>query len=425
MSKSDQMLINNLDYTLPSPETVATQRNDMRNYFDQRNYSAGQTMRAVFQTGSRFVDVLNSQLVFDLNATNVAGATVTWGKGSALNLIKNVRVYHKNGTELVNIQNHNLSQMIEDKNSKSRQWFDTVGYPMGYDVSTSNNAGLGFQSNITATAIQRDPVLGGKAQFIIPLSCIAPIFNPVQKQLMPGNALAMGLILEIDLATSKEAVVRTGGASDTELSISDIYLNLSTTVLSDMAIGTLNDVASKNLIEYVYVDTYTSRISQPAGNGTISTSVNKAVSFADHIVACELPAANTNSQTADSFKLSGGDLPSQYQYQLGSIQLPSQVFTDTLSASYIQMLKTYNKFRDDAEAPALSYLNFDINCLTKTCSFSKDQLLSLSQLPINSSRSLRYEQKYIAPPPAPQSVFVFLHYIKSIRCSLSDATVNM
>ena len=424
MSKSDQMLINNLVYTLPSPETVATQRNDMRNYFDQRSYSAGQTMRAVFQTGSRFVDVLNSQLVFDLNATDVVGASVSWGKGSALNLIKNVRVYHKNGTELVNIQNHNLNQMIEDKNSKSRKWFDTVGYTMGYDVSTSNNAGLGLQSNAAGTAIQRNPVLGGRTQYIIPLSCIAPIFNPVQKQLCP-NSLSMGLILEIDVATSKEAVFREGGATDVELSISDIYLNLSTTVLSDMAVGTLNDVASKNLIEYVYVDTYTSRISQPAGNGTISTSVNKAVSFADHIVACELPSANTNTQTADGFKLSGGELSSSYQYQLGSIQLPSQVFTDTLSASYIQMLKTYNKFRDDAEAPALTYLNYDINCLTKTCSFSKDQLLSLSQLPINSSRSLRYEQKYTAPPPAPQSVFVFLHYIKSIRCSLSDATVNM
>ncbi len=425
MSKSDRMLINNLVYTLPSVETVASQRNDMRNYFDQRSYNTGQTMRAVFQTGSRFIDVLNSQLVFDVNCTNVSEADPTWGKGSALNLIKNVRVYHKNGTELVNIQNHNLSQMITDKSSKSRKWFDTVGYPMGYDVSTSSS-GLGYQAvTAPATKVQKDPIVGGKQQYVIPLSCIAPIFNPVQKQLMPGSALGMGLILEIDVATSSEAVYRSTGVGNVELSISDIYLNLSTSVLSDDAVASLNDVASKSLIEYVYVDTYTSRLSQPAGNGTISTSINKAVSFADHIVSAEIPSANRNTQGADEFQLTGGSLPSQYQYQLGSIQLPSQVFTDNVNTAYIQMLKTYNRFRDDSEAPALSYINFDGNCYTKTCSFSKDQLLSLAQLPINSSRSLRYEQKYVAPPSEPQSVFVFLHYIKSIRCSLSDATVNM
>ena len=420
MSKtSDRLLINNLVYTLPSSETEALQRNDMRNYFDQRNYNAGQTIRAVFQTGARYVDVLNSSLVMDVVCSDVEAADPSWGQGSALNLIKNVRVYHKNGTELVNIQNHNVNQMIEDKCKNTREWFDNVGWLMGYRADnlinghgTINNAGNPYQQN---------PIVGGSVQYIIPLPCIAPIFNPAAKQWLP-NMLSAGLILEIDLATSAEAVVRTAGAADVELSVRDIYLNLSTIVLSDMAVATLNDIGSKKLIEYVYVDTYTSRLSQPQNNGTISTSVNKAVSFADHIVTGEVISANRNNQLADEFSLAGGG--KSYQYQLGSVQLPSQVFTDTVHKAYLQMMKTYNKYRDDTDKSSVIYQNFGDTLQVKTCSFSKDQLLALAQMPINSSRSLRYEQNYDTAPAEARTVFVFLHYIKSLRCSLTDCTVN-
>jgi hypothetical protein len=422
-TKTEKLVVNNLVYTLPSAETVVNDRNDMRNYFDQRDYKAGQTIRAVFQTGSKYVDVLNSQLVFTLNTTNVEGANVTWGKGSAINLIKNVRVYHKNGTELVNIQNHNLNQLIEDKASKSKRWFDTVGYLAGYDASNTLGSGLGtLAPPVYGGTVQQQPVVGGSQQFIIPLSCVAPIFNPMDKQLLP-SVLAMGLILEIDLATNAEAVVRVGGAGSVELELKNIYLNLSCSTLADMTVATMNDFASKKLIEYVYIDTYTSRINNPQQNGTISTSINKAVSFADHIVAGEVISANRGTQIADEFALAT-TTGTTYQYQLGSIQLPSQVFTDTIHTSYLQALKTYNKFRDDADNPSMNWPLYNSNLYIKTCSFSKDQLLQLSQLPINSSRSLRYEQNYTPAPAEARTVFIFLHYIKSLRCSLSDCTVN-
>ncbi len=422
-TKTEKLVVNNLIYTLPSAETVVSDRNDMRNYFDQRDYKTGQTMRAVFQTGSKYVDVLNSQLVFNVRCNFIEGdPDPSWGKGSALNLIKNVRVYHKNGTELVNIQNHNVCQMIEDKATKSKRWFDTVGYLQGYDVSNVQPAGLGTMTPVApATTVQINPIVNGVQQFIIPLSSVAPIFNPQDKQLLP-SMLAMGLILEIDLASSIEAVVRTTGAGNVTLDVENIYLNLSTSTLADMAVSTMNDFAAKKLIEYVYIDTYTSRINNPQLNGTISTSINKAVSFADHIVAGEVISSHTDSQAQDGFALAS--TPAKYQYQLGSIQLPSQVFTDTVPTAYLQTLKTYNKFRSDADNPSLSYPIYEDNLYIKTCSFSKDQLLQLSQLPINSSRSLRYEQNYINNPGEARTVYVYLHYIKSLRVSLSDCTVN-
>jgi hypothetical protein len=414
MLKAQELVSNNLVYTLPVQDTQAIQRNDMRNYFDQRSYKAGQTARATFQTASRYVDVLNSQLVFTVKCS-LGPDIASWGQGSALNLIKNVRVYHKNGTELVNIQNHNVNQMIEDKSSRDRKWMDSVGWLMGYKTDNDAVNGLG----IMATPVRKDPTVEGQ-QIIIPLSCIAPCFNPSDEVLMP-SVLASGLILEIDLANDNEAIVRTGDDPVT-LDIENIYLNLSTTVLSDIAVATLNDVAAKSLIEYTYVDTYTSRVPATATTQNVVTSVNKAVSFADHIVSGEVISSHRNNQTEDEFKLAFDEC--SYQYQLGSVQLPSQVFTDSNETRFVQYLRTYNKYRIDSDPPAASYVNWSNNLNTKTTSFSKDQMMALSQLPINSSRSLRYEQRYDAAPGADRLIYVFLHYLKVLRVSLTDCSVN-
>ncbi len=59
-------------------------------------------------------------------------------------------------------------------------------------------------------------------------------------------------------------------------------------------------------------------------------------------------------------------------------------------------------------------------------SFSKDQMLAMASLPINSSRSLRYEQKYNgAAPSQPRTIYIFLHYLKVLSLSLSDVKVDL
>jgi hypothetical protein len=415
---NQELTINNLIYTIPANSTLAVSRNDQKNYFDQRNYSAGQTIRCVFQTGSKYVNPFDSQLVFTAAVSSEAGASASWAKGSSLNCIKNVRVYHKNGSELVNIQNHNVNQLIEDKAGKSKSYFDTVGNLAGYDA-TNSASGMGTGSS----AWRADLLVGGQTEVQIPLSQVAPIFNPEKKLLMP-NVLASGLILEIDLATSAECMVRTGGAADVELTIKDIYLNLSCTSLSDMAMGSLNDIASEKLLEYSYIDTYTSRITQNANNSVISTSINKAVAQADHITVVEIDQANLNDQTADEFSFSSDNV--SYQFTVGSRQLPSLVFIDGERQGYAQLLKTYNKYNGSNEYAALGYFNYNAYVNIKSTSFSKDQMLAMASLPINSSRSLRYEQKYNgAAPSQPRTIYIFLHYLKVLSLSLSDVKVDL
>lgn len=416
MSKQE-MITNNLIYSVPSASTLAIQKNDQKNYFDQRNYTAGQTIRTTFQTGSKYIDVLNSQLCFDLVCSNVTGSVPSFGAASALSLIKNVRVYSSSGTELCNIQNHNVAQMIEDKAGKPKKWFDTTGSLMAYDDSNAPNGnGTALPNNRYA-----DVINAGTTEIQIPLSSIAPIFNPLGKQLMPSTFA--GLVLEIDLATDAEAIVRTGGASNNTLELRDIYLNLSCTTLSDNAIASLNDVAGKQLLEYSYIDCYTSRLTQSAQNQVVSTSINKAVGFADHIVACEVLQSVRNSQTSDEFSLASDSV--EYQFTLGSVQLPSQQFVKGPRLAYKQLLKTYNEYREDSEGSSLGYLNFNTNCAAKTCSFSKDQMMAMSLMPVNSAQSLRYEQKYATAPTQARTIFVFLYYLKVLSCSLTDISVNM
>ena len=416
MSES-QLKINNLVYTVPAKSTLAVQKNDQKNYFDQRNYNAGQTIRCVLQTGSRYVNTFESQLCFTATLNDVPGATASWANGSAINVIKNVRVYHKNGSELVNIQNHNVNQMLEDKCGRPKSWFDNVGNIAGYNALNDAN-GMGTSS----VAFRADLLAANSTEVQIPLPCVAPIFNPEGKVLMPGPQLADGLILEIDLATSAEALVRTGGASDFVLTINDIYLNLSTTVLSDLAVGSINENAANNLLEYSYIDTYTSRITQSAQNGVVSTSINKAVSMADHITVVEIEQANRNNQTADEFKMNGDDV--DYQFTVGSIQLPSQVFVSGLRLGYKQLLKTYGTYAHN-KSSALGYINYGTNVNAKTTSFSKDQMLAMSNMPINSSRSLRYEQKYNVPPANARVIFIFMHYLKVLQLSITDVKVDI
>jgi len=414
MSKQSDLIVNNLTYNIPSKDTTAIERSYKRNYFDQRNYSAGQLARCVWQTGSTYVDCASSSLVFQVELDNKSATEVDFGQGSALNFIENIRIYSAAGVELVNILNHNISQMINDKQNEPKEWFDTQGVLMGYDPATNGTGG-----------VRAEVTQGGLRQFIIPLSKVAPIFNPTSKALMP-SVLASGLIVEIQLATSSKALRRVGGTGDITASIKDIFFNLNCTTLQDAAVGTLRDIAAKNLLKWMYVDTYTARLTQNANNQVVSTSISKAVSFADKINAVEIEQANSDGQTSDCFDLNDDSV--NYQYTLGSIQLPANVETQGQKLAYIQSLNTYGKLNETMDSvtktPALRYDDWRTHVNSKTCNFSKNAYMALSQLAINSSRTLRYEQKYFVAPAEARLIFVFLSYVKVLSCSLTDVEVS-
>ncbi len=401
MSKTENLSINNLIYSLPPSSTAAIERSYKRNYFDNRSYDEGRTMRAVFQTGAQYVSCETSSLVIRLKPT-FDGTNVSFSNASAMNLIKNIRVFSKSGVECVNILNANLNRVIEDKHTEKENWFSTIGSLMGYGV-------------VMAVSDQ-------VYEFVIPLSKLAPIFCPQGEQLMPA-ALANSLIVECDLAPASECWQRNGGTTST-YKIEDIFFNLDCTTLNDMTIMTLNDVTAKQLLEWTYIDTYNSKVTQSSGNSILSTSVNKSVSFSDHITAAIQPQARVTDPVQDSTLIRYDESAGKWQYTLGSLQLPSNVPTDSLQLSYFQALSTYNKLRPRTDQPVQSIPEWEVETAIKSCSFSKDQKLALSQLPISSARSLRLEVNYDSAPAAAQVCNIYLHYVKVLEVSLTDVKVN-
>jgi hypothetical protein len=397
---------NNLVYNIPASSTNALTRQYRQSYFDQRTYDSQRTARCVLNTGSNFINCFNSSLVIKLRVDSDATDYVSFGNGSAYNLIKNVRIFSKSGVELCNVLNANLNRVVEDQMTKSQEWFNTVGDLMGYAPSQDNNIDD-----------------AGIREYVIPLSLVAPVFNPLGKQQMPPQ-LASGLIVEIDLESPVTSFVRTTGTT-ADYTIEDIYFNLDSTTMNDMTVGTINDIAAKSLLQWAYVDVYNSRITQNSGNSILSTSINRSVSFADHIVALIQNQSRVVDAGQDSFIVPYSEAPSSYQYTLGSIQLPSNQEVEGEVQTRFQALSTYSKLQeeDNIVSKVTGPLFRDLMA-PKTTSFSRNQLISLSQIAISSARSLRLEVNYDAAPVVAQVCNVYLHYVKILDVSISDSKVS-
>ena len=86
------LFANNLTYTLPSSSSIATNRVMKRNYFQNRNYQNDTTMICQFNTGTDFIDPVNSTLNLRVKVTTTGNAgtklAANFGVGSVQNLIK-------------------------------------------------------------------------------------------------------------------------------------------------------------------------------------------------------------------------------------------------------------------------------------------------------------------------------------------------
>ena len=134
------LFANNLTYTLPSASSIATNRVMKRNYFQNRNYQNDTTMICQFNTGTDFIDPINSSLNLRVKVVKSAPGVKlisNFGVGSVQNLIKNIRIYHRSGTTYTNTIKQNLFSAKRDRYTKSLNWFSSIGAPlMGYFITT-------------------------------------------------------------------------------------------------------------------------------------------------------------------------------------------------------------------------------------------------------------------------------------------------
>jgi hypothetical protein len=366
-----------------------------------------------FNTGSDSVNTKNSKLVLKVTVTgeeDYVGAT--FGAGSGMNLVKNIRIYHRSGTTYTNTQKMNLYRAKVDHIKESSTWFDSIGKPlMGY------NAGIEFE---------HDGVL---THFIeIPLDKLHPFFDPHGGCLLP-NQIAAGLRVEIDLETPTSAFYSAVGGGYTPVTgytIDDCFFDLESYSLMDSAQASLNTTASTKSLEYLYTDVFTSSNYNPSLNSQVNIDINKSVALADSVIACIQPQASINLGTADTFATPY--LDGSWWFMLGSNQYPLQKVEITKSA-YCQALLTFDKFSHPNNDSALVYEGANGTWLENfgiySQSLERDTSLALSASPVNASRSLRFELSLADAPATAKLITVFLQYLSSSRSTLLNSRVDI
>lgn len=415
MSSDSMILFNNgLDYSLPVPTSVVVGRTKKRSYFQNRGYSSQQTMTCNFNTGSDYIDVDNSQLVIKVKvlSTNPNDFDVNFGSGSAMNIIDNMRCFHRSGTQYSSVQKLNVYRTVEDHNCESANWFDSVGRLMGYDLPASSI----IPSNAEST-------------FIIPLKKVNNLFNPHNGvKLMPA-AMAAGLKLELDGASLGNVFKSTGAVgvdAPTDYEITDIYFDLECVTLMDSAQASINTNAQKRSLEWLFSDVYTSRNSSPSNSTMINVDVNKSVSYAEKVFSVIQSNASQNDIDSDGY--STPYKFGSWWYQLGNQQLPSNQKISNGGVAYSNNLSAWQKYKGkcgERGETKMTFNEFANKFGAYVASLELDTDLNLSGQPITSSRVLRLEIALDSPLVADSTTCVFMTYLTSIRSTLSSSKVDI
>jgi len=415
MSSDEMILFNNgLNYTLPVPSSVAVNKTKKRSYFQNRSYKSGETMVATLNTGSSFIDLTNSNLVVKVKvtSTNPGAFSCGFGSGSAMNVVENVRIYHRSGTQYTNTQKMNMYRVQEDLVCESENWFDTVGTNMGYNVGAGK---------FTSTAPEHD--------FVIPLKKLHPFFDPCGgDDIMGPPQMYASLRVELDQATLAQIFYNGPANVDnaTDFEIVDIYFDLECVDLMDSAQASINTNAQKKALEYLYRDVFTSRTASPNATSVVNVDINKSVSYASRVVASINDNNRQNSLAADAFAIPYKQ--GSWWYQLGSNQYPSNQKIDAKAVAYQQVLTTYNKLKGKCGESGETYLTPVVHALVNglyAASLELNTSLELSGMPVTSSRTLRFELTLDNAATTDFTTIIFMTYLASARSTLTSSRVDV
>lgn len=404
------MEANNLSYKFDDILNVSVNRTMKKQYFDTRTYQlpgAGQAV-STWNGGVDLIDLMNSNLGFRVRLDGgTADDVYTFGSGSAMNLIREIKILSSSGIELARTQDANIFHKFYAKSVHSSNWFNTVGKNMGFGMTDE---------------LKIDEANG--VYFTIPLRELDPFFNLYDGKLLPAN-LASGLRVEITWEDQLVAFF-TGGAADLENCIIDqIEFRTECVTLADSAMAQLNREASNSGLEVTIDRIYTTS----KNTGTLTSEnveVRKAVSLAKSAFAVCLPALR-NGYAVDSFNTSIHQFTS-YDFRLGNQYYPYQPIENT-SQGYFNYLKCFNKIKHSHNETVITPAVYNASNAIICASFENDDSLNLSGLSINSSRimEVRFERGVPGPPAviADVKTYVFLTYTALIRASLSNASVKI
>ena len=393
--------LNSMSYKLPNDLSVVVQRNVQSTYFTTQSASPGNTLIAICNTGSSFVNLKQSNLVLDIQNNSTSGTTGSngwWGAsgGSAANVISRIQIIARNGTVIETIINANQLAAVKVNYKYDSNWRKTVGSLMGIAKSSSvyspgftvTNAGLpqtfgpftytdaavndaavlGWASGNTSTG------LGGTTlRFVIPLYVFSTFCDSLNS-LCPAQLLS-GARFEILLESAANAMMDVdsagisagSGSKMLNYQIVGCRLDFESYLLTDSVMRTLNQEASARGLEVVSAtssNTQSNRLT-----GSLNVDVAKSCSRALSLIYKERPAFGAGALAAG---YGGGSLfdhmasavivnngisstytnyPTEYQVRCGQLFFPQSSLRQGNAAAvggcdndlYTQTLRAFQK----------------------------------------------------------------------------------
>lgn len=391
--------VNGLSYRMPSNMSVVVSRNMKRSYANLDSYGPGGKIIITWNSGSEYVNGMNSYLTFDAEATAVEA---TLGSGSAINFIDSVTVNSLQGTEVDRVEGVNAYARDNDRWTFSQDYLNNVGSVIGYG---STEAGVADEAKVPTGSTQR---------FCIPLSKICGLCNT--SVLIP-SMLAGGLRFEIKLASFANALTSAGAT--TGYTLTNVNMMLDSYQLADSIQKRLMAEASATGLEFFYETWDRTRHNISAANKaniTVRKAVSRALSaFAKTRLTADVENLAKDSQASEENKVVG------MFWRLGSLNFPNQRLSSK-EEQYLYAQYAMGKLQHPHKNNSVSLDDFKKTEGIAAVSLERSSVLSLSGLPVNNSRTLQVELDYTGE--LNRDIDVYMRYLQLARVFPNNVLVK-
>jgi hypothetical protein len=397
-ANSAVLALNGLRFKSPQPLSTTILRTSKKQYSQRQSYDPGDTI--VFHINSTgFIDPEQSFLKLTIQAI---GANAGFGAvGSAMNLIRNVRISSKNGTELDRIQSANEYSVYR------------TNYSIDKEELKANSLLTGYQTGNTGV------LAASTTTFCIPMSWVSGLFRPhVKGQMIPPHLIS-GARFELELETFGRALFSAGATTGYVITNPQIVFMEST--LNDNSLKVLTEESAQNGLEYTYDRVFS--IIEANTTGSVSQQINKAVSQATSVFVSVHATAGQNAVATDSFlSVAQATNFGSYLFRLGSNYFPHQVVNETKEA----YLLSRAAFKNDltGSVSTVSYADWSTGGLIQVgTSLKTHSDISSSGLAVNNSAAV--EVQYEAGTAAGRTFYIFMTYTALARAFLQQVSCKI
>jgi len=426
--------INQLLYTKTAPTNPVTERTQKKSFAENgsnASLTSGDHLIVNLQTGTEFIDPLQSFLVFDLEVTGTVtpGGTdvnTLYMPGSATNLLRDVQVSTRSGKEMDRTERMNqldYNRLMHDTkehtqhNLQGMMMCEVRRNPSAADLLAGGGRTAFIFDAAAAEVVDRTVQT---KRVMIPLKYVSPIFE--SEKLMPPH-LARGLRVDITLEAFATAFVSAQAAALIGVGQSYSFLARRPFILTDSyrmldsVLAYINQkFASKKtglVYEWFSYDTTKTKASGTSLNVEVRASVNLAV---DGFVATRQDAAHTiASDSLASLPISDADTS---QWRIGSHYLPNAPIQGQVE-HFTQTLYYNNRLRDMVP-DGCDYLDFIgvIAAASQVGSgagkypvvLSRNNILEMSGWAINNSMTLAADLTFA--DLGKRDITVFLRHVR-------------